>query len=61
MDMNLLPTARANSWPEHINYAGLVLRVHDILPTLQEILENLPECDTFQAALTSEAFKKATG
>ncbi|KAJ7862007.1 hypothetical protein B0H14DRAFT_3444976 [Mycena olivaceomarginata] len=56
-DARLLPTARANSWPEHINYAGLVLRVIDLEPTLQEILSDIHESEYFQTALASEPKK----
>jgi hypothetical protein len=56
-DARLLPTARANSWPEHINYAGLVLRVINLEPTLQDILSDIHESEYFQTALASEPKK----
>ncbi|KAF8203560.1 hypothetical protein K438DRAFT_1757873 [Mycena galopus ATCC 62051] len=62
-DMRLLPTARANSWPENVNYASLMGRVQDLQPVLQEIVENLEECESFQAAMTSvggDPFKALT-
>ncbi|KAJ7323509.1 hypothetical protein DFH08DRAFT_817538 [Mycena albidolilacea] len=59
LDAKLLPTARAKSWPEHINYAGLVLRVMDLSPTLRDILNDIHESEYFQTALDSEP-KKST-
>ncbi|KAJ7189096.1 hypothetical protein C8R46DRAFT_1244561 [Mycena filopes] len=61
-DSLLLPQARENHWPEHINYAELSERTENVaMIPLQEILEDLDASDFFSAATTTPArFKKLT-
>ncbi|KAJ7255483.1 hypothetical protein B0H12DRAFT_534582 [Mycena haematopus] len=60
-DSHLLPVARESGWPEQIDYSGLRGRVEqEALPTLQDLLDDVKDCNFFLDALAG-TFQKATG
>ncbi|KAJ6447785.1 hypothetical protein C8R45DRAFT_849979, partial [Mycena sanguinolenta] len=57
IDATLMPAARANGWPEYINFAELAERTQKLVPDLQNIVEAIDCSPFFEAA---SEFKKAT-
>jgi hypothetical protein len=59
-DSRLLPLARACGWPEEIDYSHLRERVViTVLPTLQDMLEDIQASDFYHDSISGE-FKKST-
>ncbi|KAK7038549.1 hypothetical protein R3P38DRAFT_2615724 [Favolaschia claudopus] len=60
-DAALMPLARANGWPEHINYASLLEQGDELVSILQEVLEDLASSSFFDDACGEKRFSKKTG
>ncbi|KAJ7270602.1 hypothetical protein B0H12DRAFT_1177792 [Mycena haematopus] len=56
-DVTLMPAARANGWPEHINFAILTDRTEKLISELQEIVEDVSSSSFF---MLETEFKKGT-
>ncbi|KAK6993015.1 hypothetical protein R3P38DRAFT_3427809, partial [Favolaschia claudopus] len=60
-DAARMPLARANNWPEHINYAKLFEHGDLLVSMLQETLEDLESSSFFLDACDEKQFVKKTG